>query len=134
MTVIGKASQRRLPHGPATRAEETLSVLAYLGVLALGPLVPLIVCLARRRTSWFVRWHATQALNVALTCLLYAISAAIVGALLAVDSTATALIVMIPIAAAGWLIMVAHLVRGAIVASRGDAHSMPAWICSPLIK
>jgi uncharacterized Tic20 family protein len=134
MTVIGKASQRRLPHGPATRAEETLSVLAYLGVLALGPLVPLIVCLARRRTSWFVRWHATQALNVALTCLLYAISGAIVGALLAIDSITTALIVMVPVAAAGWLIMAVHLVRGAIIASRGDAYSMPAWICSPLIK
>jgi uncharacterized Tic20 family protein len=134
MTVIGKASQRRLPHGPATRPEETLSVLAYLGVIPLGPLVPLIVYLARRRTSWFVRWHATQALNVALTCLLYAISGAIVGALLAVDSITAALVVMVPIAAAGWLIMAVHLVRGAIVASRGDAHSMPAWICSPFVK
>ena len=134
MTVIGKASQRRLPHGPATRAEETLSVLAYLGAIGLGPLVPLIVYLARRRTSWFVRWHATQALNVALTCLLYAISGAIVGALLAIDSITAALIVMVPIAAAGWLIMAMHLVRGAIVASRGDAHSMPAWICSPFVK
>ena len=134
MTVIGKASQRRPPHGPATRAEERLSVLAYLGVIPLGPLVPLIVYLARRRTSWFVRWHATQALNVALTCLLYAISGAIVGALLAINSITAALIVMVPVAAAGWLIMAVHLVRGAIIASRGDAHSMPAWICSPLIK
>ena len=134
MTVIGKAPQRRLPHGPATRAEETLSVLAYLGAIALGPLVPLIVYLTRRHASWFVRWHATQALNVALTCLLYAISGAIVGALLAVDSATTALIVMVPIAAAGWLIMTVNLVRGAIIASRGDAYSMPAWICSPLIK
>ena len=134
MTVIGKASQRRLPHGPATRAEETLSVLAYLGVIALGPVVPLIVFLARRHSSWFVRWHATQALNVALTCLLYAISAAIVGALLSVDSTTTALIVMVPVATADWLIMTVNLVRAAIIASRGDAFSMPAWICSPLIK
>jgi uncharacterized Tic20 family protein len=134
MTVIGKASQRRLPHGPATRTEETLSALAYLGVIPFGPLVPLIVYLARRHASWFVRWHATQALNVALTCLLYAISGAIVGALLAVDSPTAALIVMVPVAAAGWLIMVVHLVRGAIVASRGDAHSMPAWICTPLVK
>ena len=134
MTVIGKASQRRLPHGPATRAEETLSVLAYLGAIVLGPLVPLIVYLTRRHASWFIRWHATQALNVALTCLLYAISAAIVGALLSVDSTTTALIVMVPVATADWLIMTVNLVRAAIIASRGDAFSMPAWICSPLIK
>ena len=134
MTVIGKASQRRLPHGPATRAEETLSALAYLGAIALGPLVPLVVYLARRHTSWFVRWHATQALNVALTCLLYAISGAIVGALLAIDSITTALIVMVPVATADWLIMTVNLVRAAIIASRGDAYSMPPWICSPLIK
>ncbi len=136
MTVIGKITQpqRRLPHGPATRAEETLSVLSYLGAIIAGPLVPLAVYLARRNTSWYVRWHAAQALNVSLTGLLYAVSGAIVGVLLSFDNAAAALIVMGPIAAAGWVIIVVHLVRGAVTASRGDMHSMPAWICSPLIK
>ncbi len=136
MTVTGKASQpqRRLPHGPATGAEETLSALAYLGAVIFGPLPPLAVYLARRRTSWYVRWHATQALNVSLTALLYAVSGAIVGALLAVGSAAAALIVMVPVAAAGWVVITVHLVRGAVTASRGDMHSMPPWICSPLIK
>ena len=136
MTVIGKASQpqRRLPHGPATRAEETLSALAYLGAVVLGPLVPLVVYLARRRTSWYVRWHAAQALNVSLTGLLYAVSGAIVGVLLAFDSAKAALIVMVPIATIAWLIIAVHLVRGAVTASRGDMHSIPSWICSPLVK
>jgi len=128
------ASKPAYEGGRVRDGEVTSATFGYLGAIVLGPVIPLIVYLARRHSSWFVRWHATQALNVALTCLLYAISAAIVGALLAVDSTTTALIVMIPIAAAGWLIMVVHLVRGAIIASRGDAFSMPAWICSPLIK
>ena len=136
MTVVGKASspQRRLPHGPATRAEETLSALAYLGAVVLGPLVPLVVYLARRRTSWYVRWHAAQALNVSLTGLLYAVSGAIVGVLLAFDSPKAALIVMVPIATIAWLIIAVHLVRGAVTASRGDMYSIPSWICSPLVK
>jgi len=137
MTVTGKASQpqRRLPHGPATRAEATLSALAYLGVIVLGPLVPLVAyLLARRRSSWYVRWHATQALNVSLTGLLYAVSGAIVGSLLAIDSVQGALIVMVPIATAGWLIVVVHLVRGAVTARRGDMHSIPSWIATPLVK
>jgi uncharacterized Tic20 family protein len=136
MTVIGKASQpqRRLPHGPATRAEETLSVTAYLGAIVFGPLVPLAVYLGRRRSSWYVRWHAAQALNVSLTALLYAISAAIIGVLLSFDSITAALIVMGPIALAGWVVIVTYLVRGAVNASRGDMHSIPSWICTPLIK
>jgi uncharacterized Tic20 family protein len=136
MTVIGKASQpqRRLPHGPATRAEETLSTAAYLGAIILGPLVPLAVYLSRRRTSWYVRWHAAQALNVSLTALLYAVSIAIIGALLSFDSVTAALIVMGPIALAGWVVIVVYLVRGAVNASRGDMHSIPSWLCTPLFK
>lgn len=136
MTVTGKVTQpqRRLPHGPATRAEETLSALAYLGAVLIVPLVPLVVYLARRHTSWFVRWHAAQALNVALTALLYAVSGTIMGVLLSFDSAKAALIVMGALAAAGWVVLVVHLVRGAATASRGDMHSMPAWICTPLVK
>jgi uncharacterized protein len=135
MTVTGKAAQprRRLPHGPATRAEETLSALSYLGAV-FGPIVPLVVYLTRRHTSWFVRWHAAQALNVSLTGLLYAVSGAIVGGLLSFDSRTAALIVMVPIATIAWLIICVYLVRGALTARRGDAHSMPAWLCSPLVK
>jgi hypothetical protein len=136
MTVIGKASQprRRLPHGSATQAEETLSATAYLGAIVLGPLAPLVVYLARPRTSWYVRWHAAQALNVSLTGLLYAVSGAIVGVLLSFDSVTAALIVMGPVALAAWVVIVVYLVRGAVNASRGDMYSLPAWICSPLIK
>jgi uncharacterized Tic20 family protein len=136
MTVTGKAPQPRrwLPPGPPTRAEESLSALAYIAAVVLGPLPPLLVYLARRRTSPFIRWHATQALNVALTGLLYAISGAIIGALLSFDSATAALLVMIPLAVIGWGIMALHLVRGGIAASRGDFRQIPSWICSPLVK
>ena len=41
---------------------------------------------------------------------------------------------MVPIAAIAWLVIAVYLVRGAVTASRGDMHSIPSWICSPLVK
>ncbi|HLH82611.1 MAG TPA: DUF4870 domain-containing protein [Trebonia sp.] len=135
MTVTGKAREehRWLPPGTPTGRERTLSSLGYLGAAIVIPLVPLAVYLAGR-ASPFVRWHATQALNVALTALLYAVSGVIMGALLSLGNAATALAVMAAVAAAGWLIVVAHLVRGAAAARRGGFRQIPAWICSPLVK
>ncbi len=136
MTVTGAASQpsRALPPGPPRQQEQTLSVLCYLGAIFLGPVPPLIVYLRRRRDSPFVRRHAAQALNVALTWLLYAVSGAIAGALLALSSVNTTLAIMVPVTAAAWLIMLAQLIRGAVTASRGGFREMPAWICSPLVR
>jgi uncharacterized membrane protein len=138
MTATGKASQPRgwfQPTSPQpTAADERFSAQSYLGAIFLGPLVPLVIYLAMRRRSPFVRRHAAQALNVALTGLLYALSGTIVGALLALDSGTAALAVMIPIAVIGWLIIVSHLLRGAAAARRGDFRQIPAWICSPLVK
>ena len=136
MTVTGKPPQPRqwLSPGPPAQAERTLGAVGYLGAIIIVPLVPLAVYLTRSRTSPFVRWHAAQALNVALTALLYAVSGAIIGALLSFDSAVAALAVMVPLAAIGWLIIVAHLVRGAAAARGGGFRQIPAWICSPLVK
>ena len=126
---------RAIPPGPSSaRRGQLLGTLCYAGVIFLGPVVPLIVRLTGRGASPFVRQHATQALNVALTCLLYAVSGSIIGALLALDNVKAALIIMLPSAAIGWLIMVVHLVRGAVAAGRGGFRQIPAWICSPLVR
>lgn len=136
MTMIGKAPQpqRSLPPGPPTAADRTLSAASYFGAVIIVPVVPLAIYLARRRTSPFVRWHAAQALNVTLTALLYAISGTIMGALLSFDRAIAALAVMVPLATIGWLVLVAHLIRGAAAARRGGFRQIPAWLCSPLVK
>jgi uncharacterized membrane protein len=136
MIVTGKApeGQRSLPPGLPTAADRTLGAAGYFGAVIIVPVVPLAVYLARRRTSPFVRWHAAQALNVTLTALLYAISGTIVGVLLSFDSAVAALAVMVPLATIGWLVLVAHLVRGAAAARRGGFRQIPAWLCSPLVK
>ena len=141
MTVMGSPYHRHeyqqdlsWPGPPPTRPEELSGTLSYLGGIVTGPILPLIVYLARRNASEFVRRHAAQALNVTLTFLLYAISGTIVGVLLSFDSATAALAVMLPIAAVVWLIMVVYLVRGAVAAVRGEFREIPAWICASLVS
>jgi hypothetical protein len=114
--------------------DELLSALSYAGVIAGGPVVPLVVYLSARHGSQFVRRHAAQALNVALTWLLYAVSGAIIGALLSFSTARAALLVMVPLAAIGWLIMATYLVLAAAAASEGGYRQIPAWVCSTLVK
>ena len=116
------------------RTGELAGALSYAGVIVAGPVVPLVVCLGARHRSPFVRQHAAQALNVALTWLLYAVSGAIVGALLSFSTARAALLVMVPLAVIGWLIMVTYLVLAAIAASHGGFRRIPAWACSTLVK
>jgi uncharacterized membrane protein len=122
------------PGPQPTEREELLSTLGYFGVIFSGPVVPLVFYLTRRRTSPFVRRHAAQALNVALTFLLYGVSGSIIGALLALDNVRNALLVMIPIAIIGWAIMARQLLHAAASASRGGFRQLPGWICTPLVK
>lgn len=114
--------------------DELLAAVSYAGAIVAGPVVPLVVYLGQRRSSPFVRQHAAQALNVALTWLLYAVSGTIVGVLLAFDNGHVALFIMVPLAAAGWLVMAAHLVWAAIAARRGGFRRLPSWACAPLVK
>jgi uncharacterized Tic20 family protein len=114
--------------------DELAGALSYAGVIVAGPVVPLVVYLSVRHGSPFVRQHAAQALNVALTWLLYAVSGAIIGALLSFSTARAALLVMVPLAFAGWLIMVTYLVLAAIAASQGGFRQIPAWACSALVR
>ena len=113
--------------------EELWAMLSYLGAIFVGPFAPLAIFLARRHRSPYIRVHAAQALNVSLTCTLFAVSALIAGGLLALDSPAAALIVMLPIVTAGWAVMLVQLVRGGLAASHGDFREMPRWICSAFV-
>lgn len=117
-----------------SRGEELSGTIGYLGGIVTGPILPLIVYLAGRKGSGYVRSHAAQALNVTLTVLLYAVSGTIAGVLLSLDSSGTALAVMVPIAAVVWVIMVVYLVRGATAAVHGEFREIPAWICAPLVS
>jgi uncharacterized Tic20 family protein len=141
MTVMGSPHHeheveavRQWPGRVPSATEELFASVSYFGAIIIIPVIPLIIYLVGRPTSQFVRWHAATALNIALTMLLYAISATIMGVMLSFDSRITALAVMIPIALAGWGVMISHLVRCADAAKYGEWRQVPAWICAELVK
>jgi uncharacterized Tic20 family protein len=110
------------------------AMLAYLTVPFFGFLVPLAVYLMFMRKSGWVRAHAAQSINVWLTGLMYALSAAIIGAMLVLDSPHVALAVVVPLITVLWLTTLAFLVRAAGKASRGEAYTFPRWLCTPMVR
>jgi len=106
----------------------------HLTVPFSGFLVPLAVYLTSLRRSRWLRAHSAQAVNLWLTVLLYELSAAIIGAMLVLDSPAVALAVVVPLVAALWLTALAFLVRAAVAARRGQTYTFPRWLCTPMVR
>ena len=123
------------PETEAVRdSDVTWAMLGYLGAIFLGPLIPLAVYLTQRKKSQFLHYHASRALNMALTVLLYLVCCLILGALLALDTITLSLIVAIPLVLVLWLFMLRYLVRGAGAAQRGESYEIPGWLCAIIVK
>jgi uncharacterized Tic20 family protein len=120
--------------GPAGPGDERLATLSYLSVPFLGPLVPLFVYLARKRSSAFVRRQSVQALNLSITTLIYTFCALILGTMLALDSITVALIIVVPLFVLLWLITLSYVILAASRAGRGDYFRIPAWLCATLLR
>jgi uncharacterized Tic20 family protein len=122
--------------GPARAVPGAASwaMLGYLTVPFFGFLVPLAIYLMSLRRSRWLRAHSAQAVNLSLTVLLYELSAAIIGAMLVLDSPVVALAVTVPLAAALWLTALAFLVRAALAARRGETFTFPRWLCTPMVR
>jgi uncharacterized Tic20 family protein len=123
--------------GPARLAvsrDARWAMLGYLTVPFLGFLVPLAIYLTFLRRSRWLRAHAAQAVNVWLTVTLYELSAAIIGAMLVLDSPRVALTVVVPLVAALLLTALVFLARAAAAAYRGQAYAFPRWLCAPLVR
>jgi uncharacterized Tic20 family protein len=105
----------------------------YLGAIFFWLLAPLVIYLTRGKQSIFIRSHAAQAFNLTLTGTLFAISGAIIGGLLSLDSPKAALFIVGPLLLAFWIVVLRYLIRGASSASRGDFHELPGWICVPML-
>jgi uncharacterized Tic20 family protein len=119
---------------PTSDGEARTAMFAYLAAIISGPLIPLVVYLAARRGSWYLRVHTATALNLALTGLLYLICCTILGGLLALDSLTVALVVAGAIASFLWVMLVGHLIRGSSAANRGEPYTVAAWLCAQLAK
>jgi uncharacterized Tic20 family protein len=110
------------------------AVLCYLSVPFLGFLLPLAVYLSTPRTSAFARRHAAQALNLSITVFLYNICALILSGLLALDTVTVAVLIMVPLLAALWIVTLVYLVLAGTAASRGGYRQIPGWLCATLLR
>jgi uncharacterized Tic20 family protein len=119
---------------PAAPGDERLAALSYLGVPFLGPCLPVLIYLLRKRRSGFVRGHGAQALNLSLTMLLYGISGLIAALMLALDSLTVALAVVVPLAAALWLVILGYVIVASASANRGGFRRLPAWLCATIVR
>jgi uncharacterized Tic20 family protein len=119
---------------PVRDADVTWATSGYLGAIFLGPVIPLVIYVIRRRRSPFMRYHAATALNLSLTWTLYAVCCAIIGGLLLLDSLTVALVVVLPLAFVLWLAMLNYLIRGVGAANRGERYEVPGWICARIAK
>lgn len=119
--------------GAAVRdADATWAMLAYLGAIFFGPLIPLAVYATRRKRSPFMRYHAARAVNISVTVALYVLCCAILGGLLALDTATAALAVALPLVFALWLVMLKYLIRGVTAAHRGEPFEVPGWLCATI--
>jgi uncharacterized Tic20 family protein len=114
--------------------DHRLAMLSYLGVPFLGPVIPLVIYLATKRSSAFVRDHAAQALNLSITALLYTVCVLILGTMLALDSIVFALIVGVTLAAALWLATLAYVILASSNANRGRRYRIPGWLCATIVR
>jgi uncharacterized Tic20 family protein len=119
---------------PVLDGDEAWAMIAYMGVPFLSLLAPLTAYLARARDSGYVRRHAAQALNLAITVLLYNFCLVVLALILGVVRIGLALEVAGPLALLLWLSALYFLVRGAIRAGLGRFRPMPAWICATLVR
>ncbi len=108
------------------------AVTAYLTAVLLSLLPPLLIYLLSRRSA-FIRAHAAQAANVAITTAIYALCSAIIGGLLAFDSLRLGLATATLGATLSWLIALGNLLRAAAAASHGRMHQIPAALCARLL-
>jgi uncharacterized protein len=126
------------PSAGVRNGDAAWAMLGYLGAIFLsaiflGPLIPLVIWLARRHKSPFLRYHTAHALNMSLTGLLYAICCGIIGVLLALDTITAALAVALPLLFVLWLALLKYLIRGALAAQRGEPYELPGWICATFV-
>jgi uncharacterized Tic20 family protein len=132
---VAATGSERAPAPPGCApGDERWAMLGYLGVPFTAFVLPLVIYLLKRRTSPFIRWHAGQALNLAVTAILYTVSALIVGLMLALDSVAVALAIMVPVTAILWLISLGYLVRAAVSAGSGGQTAIPGWLCATIVN
>ncbi|WP_242614312.1 DUF4870 domain-containing protein [Actinomadura roseirufa] len=127
-----------VPYGPPGQTQNqdtTWAIFAYLGVLLLGFLAPLVIYLVKKGESAFVRFHAAQALNFQITLLLHLLAVAAVCAPVAIIAENP--VFLIPLIAPYLEMLLGQwvfLIVGAVKAGKGGYYRFPAFFCFRMIR
>jgi uncharacterized Tic20 family protein len=130
------------PYGPpqypqqgiVSSDDQTWSLMAYIGQLAVGVIAPLVVYFARKDESPYVRFHGAQALNLALTYFIIFLGAIGIGI---VAYIADAPIILLPAFLLIFVFAILHfifLIIGAVKAGHREMYRLPAFICWPMVR
>ncbi|GAB2846324.1 hypothetical protein GCM10027176_57470 [Actinoallomurus bryophytorum] len=125
------------PYGPQGNnpADDTnWALAAYIGQLIIGVIAPLVVFLVRQDQTPFIRFHAAQALNAALSYLAVFLGGIALAVVTVVAGAPAALIVVIPAMIIFGIVHFVYLIIGAVRAGRLEMYRLPAWICWRMIK
>jgi uncharacterized Tic20 family protein len=109
------------------------AVCGYLAAASTSFVLPLAMYLFAPKDAQFLRSHLAQATSAAITTVLYALCAGIIGGLLMLDSVYLGLRVAITAAMFTWLVTFGYLIAAAISAARGRRYRIPACLSAALL-
>ena len=121
------------PYGP--QGDDPMwSLLAYLGQLSFGFIVPLVVYLARRNQSPFTRFHTAQALNASLTYMI-TVTCCVVVALVSLPTRAPVVgVAAILLLFVLGMTQLVYLIIVVVKTGRREMYRMPAWLCWRMVR
>jgi len=120
------------PRGPSD--DQLWSLLSYLLGILSSILAPLIIYLVKMNESRYVRYHAAQSLNMALTALIWAFGAFIVALLLAAVTHGFGLLLLIPAYLTLGIAHLVYLILAAIGANRGELYRVPNVLAFRMVR
>jgi uncharacterized Tic20 family protein len=104
---------------------------AYLSIFAAWILGPLVVYVAKRRQSPFVRQHAAQAFNMQITLAIYAVA---LDGLLAVTFGSVLFALFLLVALAVVLTSLVFLIVAVVRSAQSRECDVPSWLCFRIIR
>lgn len=123
------------PRGDVRSDDTTWAIFAYVGMLVIGFLAPLIIYFVKKKESAFIRFHAAQALNFQITLLIHLLAtAAVCVPLYLVTKSGFSFIpfifVYLELLIGQWV----FLIMGAIKAGKGNYWRFPTFFCFRMIR
>jgi uncharacterized protein len=97
-----------------------------------GFVAPLIVYLVKKDQSPFVRHHAAQGLNLALTSWFYSFGLLVLAVAAGSVSHGLGFLLVLLYVPLG-IAFIVYLIMAAVAANRFELYQVPRWACLPLV-